>query len=102
VEGKDFAKFLESTKISLCSILAFGMGVNTALAYATANAGRVTGFYGIGGSTWDYRRSNLWNTRREAMYELADRISVTSNKDITHSIIESCKNDKELASMLGN
>lgn len=78
------------------------MGVNTALAYATQNASRVTGFYGIGGSTWDYRMSTLWNKRRESMYDLADRLSVTQNKDINILISESCKEDKEFATMLTN
>lgn len=36
------------------------------------------------------------------MYELADRINGQSGKDVVSNIIESCKNDKELASMLGN
>lgn len=76
------------------------MGINTALAYATQNASRVTGFYGIGGSTWDYRRSNLWNKRRESMYDLADRISIIKDKDVTTLINESCKDDKQFASTL--
>lgn len=80
--------------IKKCSLLAFGMGVHTATAFATHNLDRVTGFYGVNGSTFDYRLSKLWNTRRELLYNLANKLGETN--DLSSQIQNLFREDKRL------
>lgn len=80
--------------IRKCSLLAFGLGVHTATAFATHNADRVTGFYGVNGSTFDYRITKLWNTRRELLFNLANKLNETN--DLSTLIQTLFKDDKRL------